>query len=196
MILEEIEKIRPASMRELMPKEVFDEADATGCWWAPIQYSYYFAIAKFLKPRFILEIGVLGGASMASMLLGSPKASAVGWDIEAYRKNSNDLAMHTLDICGVSDRVILGNVNSQNESSLPGDMFDLVHVDGEHGFDGAMHDLELAYKANVDTILFDDIFNTNTDCKAASDEFQKRYGSKLANVELIPTQTGLMVFQL
>ena len=196
MISDVIELIRPRSMVAHMPAGLFDEAFATGADWAPVQYSYYFAVARRFRPRRILEIGVLGGMSMASMLLGAGKTcSAVGWDTEGYRKESNKLARQTLNVCGVGGRAELRNINSQSQSGT-GEVFDLIHVDGEHGYTGALHDLELALESGAGTILFDDIHNLSTDCSAAAKEFERRHRARICHAVLLPTTTGLMVYKL
>ncbi len=192
MIAEDIESIRPKTMDGLMPSSIFADAYRTGANWVPVTYTYYFAIARFFQPRSIMEIGVLGGCSMAAMLLGvGPKCRAVGWDIEAYRPQSNELAMETLHACGV--HADLFKINSQERDDLGGD-FDLVHVDGEHGLNGALHDLKLAVKAKAAVILFDDIFNQSTQCREAADRFTADYAKHIAWHQTLPTQTGLAIF--
>lgn len=196
MLNDIIQRIRPSSMDALLPKGTFDVANATGAEWASTQYSYYWALARLFRPTSILEIGVLGGVSMASMLLGAgPQCHAVGWDIEGYHKDSNKLAAKTLNACGLSGRYTLHRTNSQKLPSFPRE-HDLIHVDGEHGLDGALRDLELSMACGCSTILFDDIFNPSADCKAAADEFLKRNAARVVYSEIMPTTTGLMVFKL
>lgn len=197
MITELIEKIRPASMVDLLPPGTFDVAFANGDDWAPIQYAYYWAIGRLFRPKRIFEIGVLGGASMASMLLGAgPQTVGIGWDIEAYQPGSNAKAKALWDSIGA--KAMVANIDSQHiahPTSLPANI-DLVHVDGDHSLDGALHDLHLVLEAGIPTILFDDIFNTNTSCREASEIFLERNASRIVHSEVLPTTTGLMVIKL
>lgn len=199
MITDIIEKIRPASMVDLLPPGTFDEAFANGDDWAPVQYAYYWALGRLFRPKRIFEIGVLGGASMASMMLGAgADCFGMGWDIEAYRPGTNAIAKKLWADCDLESRTTLERFNSQSPVAhrmLPVGV-ELFHVDGDHGLDGALHDLGLALASGAQTILFDDIYNTNTSCKEAADIFLKRYADRIVHSEILPTTTGLLVIKM
>jgi predicted O-methyltransferase YrrM len=191
-LLEELQKLRPATMEGLIPRQLFAGALDLGYDWCFEHYTWYFAIAKHYQPKQILEIGVSHGLSMISMLLGAPEACADGWDIEAYYPESNQKAVENLSLCGLNGRAWLFHIDSQKISSITTDP-DMIHIDGDHSFLGAMHDFDLAIEAKIPVILFDDMFNTHTECKEAGEAFLRKYDYLIRSHTILPTQTGLLV---
>ena len=115
------------------------------------------AVAKVIQPKAICEIGVGGGLAALAMLDACPTAAYVGIDSCRYE---DDLAVPLLG--HVEQQFIKlkrhGRILRQDSKSLkklPGE-FDLVHVDGDHSFEYARHDLAMAFASGVPWILVDD----------------------------------------
>lgn len=115
------------------------------------------AVSKVIQPKAICEIGVGGGLAALAMLDACPTAAYVGIDSCRYE---DDLAVPLLG--HVEEQFIKlkrhGRILRQDSKSLkklPGE-FDLVHVDGDHSFEYARHDLAMAFASGVPWILVDD----------------------------------------
>ncbi|ADW16719.1 Methyltransferase type 11 [Desulfobulbus propionicus DSM 2032] len=108
-------------------------------------YRMKWAIARALAPSNILEIGVRYGYSARAFLEGSPKAKLIGIDADlpafGGQPGAVDWAEQSLT---AQFNVSIIKMNSQNLQRLPGDTFDLIHVDGQQDGDGTFHDLDLA----------------------------------------------------
>jgi len=188
-----LNNIRPDTMLGMMPDSVFNAARARGYDWGYTHYTWYHALARHFCPGHIFEIGVLEGLSLAAMLLGCYESKAIGWDIEGYVAGSNKDAARNLARCGVADRAFIDHVDSQKKDILP--YADMIHIDGDHSFTGATHDLEMAFAARIPVILFDDMFNRSTQCAEAGEGFLRRHAASIVDSEILPTATGLLVIQ-
>lgn len=107
-------------------------------------YQAYVGIAKAAKPRSVLEIGVKHGYSLVSMLRGySGITCIVGLDLQTYYPDSQRLARENLWAAGYRDRLELPVASSHGYSKKfePLALFDLVHVDGDHTYEGACQDI-------------------------------------------------------
>lgn len=199
-MIDRLTALKPATMLDIVPVEVYADVIGTPYAWAPEQHAWYYAVAKLFKPRSILEIGVLHGQSLIAMLLGAGEdCHGTGWDSEGYETGSNGQAWRNIQSCGLIHRADLLTNDSQNETSILHKFdlhpLDLIHVDGAHWFDGAMHDLNLAKEATK-LILFDDLNNTSTDCRAVADKFLADNKEIIKASYELPTQTGLLLMQL
>jgi len=127
-------------------------------------YDEKYRIAKFLQPKHIAEIGVRAGYSAIAFLAFGNVKSYVGFDIGdsggsggtpgalAYAKKILP-EMFPLKSIGIETR--------DTQSTLLGELtiyenIDLFHVDGDHSFNGCIHDLLLAYTCRPKWILIDD----------------------------------------
>lgn len=107
-------------------------------------YRLKWAIAKVLQPTSILEIGVRYGYSARAFLDTVPTAHYVGLDADqpTFGGHLGALAWAAQSLKDFN--VELHKENSQNLVRLPGDYYDLIHIDGQQDGDGTFHDLNLA----------------------------------------------------
>lgn len=129
-------------------------------------YAWYYAIAHHFRPRRIAEIGVRFGYSATAMMKGSldagvGKVDYAGFDNGNYIPGSNWVFRNSLSTSAIAHRVNaqLFDLNTQNCNGLAVDSIDLFHVDGDHTYAGAIHDLNLAREVTRDggIILVDDV---------------------------------------
>jgi 2-polyprenyl-3-methyl-5-hydroxy-6-metoxy-1,4-benzoquinol methylase len=108
-------------------------------------YRMKLAIARTIKPSTILEIGVRYGYSARAFLEGSPHARFVGIDADTPTFGGQSGAVDWAEQSLASQfDVSIVKVNSQDLNRFPGEVFDLIHVDGQQDGDGTFHDLDLA----------------------------------------------------
>lgn len=108
-------------------------------------YRMKWAIAKVLNPSTILEIGVRYGYSARAFLEANPQAQLIGIDADlpVFGGQSGAVDWAEQSLAAHFDVNII-KTNSQRLQRFPGDIFDLIHVDGQQDGDGTFHDLDLA----------------------------------------------------
>jgi predicted O-methyltransferase YrrM len=123
-------------------------------------YNYYYSYGKHFKPKNIFEIGVRAGYTGYFLLKGSGAKKYRGIDLEAYLPNSNKKAQRLLQReCSDAE---VSFMNSHHLKKLD-ELYDLIHVDGDHSYKGKVQDLELAL-ANLapgGVIVVDDYTDNN-----------------------------------
>lgn len=121
------------------------------------------------KPKVIAEIGVRAGYSALAMLLAAPDAHYVGYEHDAGNfggiRGITEQAMPTV-LKGFSRE--LHFVDSQSLHCID-EAVDMFHVDGDHSWDGTMHDLELAW--NCSRFVMVDDYDYIRSVQAAVDHF-------------------------
>jgi hypothetical protein len=133
------------------------------------QYRLKFDTAVGAKPMVIGEIGVRAGYSALAMLLASPYARYVGFEQNAGQFGGTvgitEKALPTV-LKGFDAKVHYADTATLVQID---DEFDLFHVDGDHSYDGTMHDLELAWRCSKYVLVDDYHFIKST--QAAVDHF-------------------------
>lgn len=118
------------------------------------------ALVTLLKPSSILEIGVRAGYSAAAFLSAVPTAHYLGLDADNDTHGgwvgAPKWAEKSLREKFPRATVEVQQIDTRHLAQLPRSA-DLIHVDGCHDFDGALHDLRLAVAVRPQWILFDDI---------------------------------------
>lgn len=122
-------------------------------------YATKAAIAHWLKPEIVGEIGVRAGYSMLAFYMGHPfleyqgiDANEGGWGgIVGY----TDHARALLDTLSLTPDSTIQICDSQRMAELPMHC-DLFHVDGDHTFAGALHDIVIALDSGSRFVVVDD----------------------------------------
>jgi len=145
------------------------------------------ALARAIKPKRILEIGVRYGYSAAAMLAGAPRAEYCGIDLDApaYGGGTDGLEFSRKHLPASAS---LLREDTQKLTSLPGGFYDLIHVDGQQDEVGTYHDLELASRQSR-FLLFDGYFWTRSNFVTAND-FVLRHRDLIEYSLVIPGYAG------
>jgi len=151
------------------------------------------AISKWLNPKRILEIGVRYGYSAKAFLAGAPMATYTGIDA------NNGKSGGCIDGFSWARRIlpptaILLEADTSKMLSLPGGIYDLIHVDGEQNGLSTYRDLELASKQGR-WILCDGYFWTPENFHAAND-FLLRYKDVIDSSLVLPGYAGEMLIRI
>ena len=112
-------------------------------------YADFCGLAYKYAPRNILEIGVRYGYSGIAICQGAREAgrryiyyTGMDWEGVAYR--SNGVAKENFLRFEPEINVLIHFINTQIEvwpESVTADRFHFINVDGDHSFEGAMHDM-------------------------------------------------------
>lgn len=157
-------------------------------------YKVKWAIANFLKPSSILEIGVRFGYSAAAFLHGCPSAHYIGIDLDTDTYGGVKGAINWAKKITQSFAAEFSIADTQTMNRLPGDIYDLIHVDGQQDGDGSIHDLELAIK-QARYVLVDGYLWTRQNFTAVSD-FLFRYNELFDFYGVIPGYAGELLIKV
>jgi SAM-dependent methyltransferase len=161
-------------------KHLFDE-------WVPY-YHLKWAIARVLKPRRILEIGVRFGYSAAAFLDACPDAAYLGIDNDSDSFGGHKGAIRWAKCITQERNAQFLIADSQQLEEFPGGPYDLVHIDGQQDGVGSLRDLTKAlHKARY--ILFDGYFWNRTNFLHVS-EFLYSNRDIIASYVIIPGYAG------
>jgi predicted O-methyltransferase YrrM len=156
-------------------------------------YEIYYAICKYFQPKRILEIGVRYGYSLYAMASACDEIDwVVGYDIDDYEKGSIEIANKNLRDKLGRDRAIVINRNSQNLIKL-NEVYNLIHIDGDHTYNGKVHDLNLTLNA-TQVVIVDDYTHIPL-IKKAVDEFCQQNADKIETHFLITSARGTYIIK-
>jgi 2-polyprenyl-3-methyl-5-hydroxy-6-metoxy-1,4-benzoquinol methylase len=152
------------------------------------------AIATVLQPAKILEIGVRYGYSYAAFKDGWPKAHYVGIDLNVDSFGGAGGAIEWARAMGepAGDEFIVGN--TQLMDRLPGDVYDLIHIDGQQDGEGTYHDLSVAVSQGR-WLLVDGYFWSRPNCYSVS-EFLMRHRDVIECALIIPGHAGEILIKV
>jgi len=124
-------------------------------------YEWYFSYAQTLRPRTILEIGVLYGYSSIAMIMGHPEIERLYlFDNGTYGVPIAEAVAHIGRF--FKGKIIPAPQDTQKAAALRlPEKIDLIHVDGDHSPRGLAHDLDLVlpHLASKGLIVADDVTN-------------------------------------
>lgn len=157
-------------------------------------YEIYYAISKYYQPKSILEIGVRYGYSLYSMMAAADNLTYVrGYDIDEYDAGSVEEANKNIS------KVISSNIDfqiefkdSQKISELSKD-YDLIHIDGDHSYDGKMHDLNLT-RGTCKVLIIDD-YNHIGEVKSATNKFIEENSKIISKHFCISSMRGTYIIE-
>ena len=187
-MLTELKKYKPMSIHDVIPTDFFSDDNKADYVWNGNCYEWYYAVAKVVRPKSFLEIGVRYGSSFLPTLLGGDELEyALGWDLETYgvttKTATENIGRYYTGKCQWE----ILRVDSQAQTELPRH-FDLVSIDGCHEFEGALHDLRLAM--NQSSYVFLDDYDFIPEVRAATDRFLEQHKERIDWNEYVPTYRG------
>lgn len=178
---------KPTSIRNIIPSEFYTRLEDYDYIWSQNYYEWCYAIAKTLKPRTFLEIGVRFGFSFLPFLEGNPDMEyALGWDLETYGSNSltrSGLNEYYRGTC----RWDIQHIDSQLQPELP-QFFDLVNIDGCHDYECKQHDLNIASR-NSRYVYLDD-YDYHPHVRQSVNDWMRNNTEKIEWALYIPTFRG------
>jgi cephalosporin hydroxylase len=175
---------------------VFIEKDCSGHDYITCRnyYEIYYAIAKHYQPESILEIGVRYGYSLYSMMVASERLNYVrGYDNDNYNADSVERANANISAV-ISEKIDfkVENLDTQNIDKLDR-FYDLIHIDGDHSYEGKVHDLNLI-KGSCKILIVDD-YNNFDSVKNATNDFVNQNEDIIKNKFLINSLRGSYIIE-
>ena len=164
-------------------------------------YQFYFSVGWALQPETYLEIGTRFGYSMIAVARGASGLSRiVSCDLQSYDNPhglpSQQIAEKNLRSAGYTrDATFLADDSRRLLSHIAGETFDLIHVDGDHSFDGACHDIRMCFDLLKPggTMLIDDV--DQPEVLAAVDRCVEDLGVAERDRGFVPTKHGLSMIR-
>jgi len=184
---EEILKRKPNFILDVVRADVFVELGKPGHEYinGGNCYEWKYAVAKYLQPKTILEIGVRYGYSLCSFIAACLPRYVEGIDSEVYVPGSNAIAWANVKRWQLDS--VFRCCDSARIEALERD-YDLVHIDGSHSYDTCLHDLNLCL-GKARAILIDDMHTCDDDRRAVK-MFMQQNPSRIAEVVALPTLHG------
>ncbi|MDD1700436.1 MAG: methyltransferase domain-containing protein [Methanoregula sp.] len=155
--------------------------------WVPY-YRMKYAICKAINPHSILEVGVRYGYSAITFLSASQNATYLGIDNDTNTYGGTQGAIEWAKKITKNSNATFLIANTQEMESLPGEHYDLIHIDGQQDGDGTFHDLELALQ-KAKWILVDGYFWSQENM-ISSTYFLNKYKQFIEYAIIIPSYAG------
>lgn len=196
--LDQIIQHKPESICNLMDESIFNDDYISEFKKIALKnnlYEYFYAISNYYKPESILEIGVRLGYSFISMILGNPSMLyAKGIDNQSYHTDSMQRAKNNIEkILPDFSYYELFSANSQTLVSLDRN-FDLIHIDGDHSYNGCFHDMRLCYK--YAKVLIIDDYHSIDSVREACNHFVQIHEKEIKNKFVVPSLNGILVLEI
>ena len=117
---------------------------------------FKYAVSRALTPQSICEIGVGAGTGAHAFLAASPKAHYIGIDNGSKgQEDGFDFLSYVRD--SLTSRGYSFEIRIHDSLSLDRlPTVDLIHIDGNHQYEGAYNDTRLAILSGSEWILIDD----------------------------------------
>ena len=135
--------------------------------WLPY-YRGKWAIARYLQPARILEIGVRYGYSALAFLNACPSARYLGIDLDSDLYGGAKGAIEWARRHARDFKAEFIIADSQTLDRFPGGDYDLIHINGQQDQRGLLHDMEIAF-GQARYILVDGCFRTRDNFLSASE---------------------------
>ena len=166
--------------------------------WMRNNYQWYYWIGWCLRIESALEIGIYKGYSAYALLATCATPYYLGIDDGSYRIKPMG-ALEQLKAAFVDRSATLRVLQRDSQEMLPSEIavwapgggFDAAHVDGNHSYHGALHDMELVrpHVRAGGTILVDDVL-IDHNVMQATEEFAFQRDLPWL---VLPTNHGLAV---
>lgn len=156
-------------------------------------YRMKYAIAKLIQPESILEIGVRYGYSAITFLKASENARYLGIENDSGTLAGDKRGIHwakRITKNYISDFL---SADIQLIKTLPGDFYDLIHIDVQYDGDRIFHALELALEKGR-WILIDGYFSSNENLLSAT-HFLNKYRDFIEFTLTIPSCAGGLIIK-
>jgi len=165
-------------------------------WWAhPDNYPRYVEMGARLKPRSILELGAFEGYGLIGFWMGAGNiVQRLDWvDNESYTPDSNAHCCANLAYAAQAlHRPLPRSIHTlSKEGFVTNGRYDLIHVDGDHTYEGALADMLWAWERKPAALLVDD-YDFGTEVRYAVDEFIRMIKRPF---EHVPTLRGWALFR-
>jgi 2-polyprenyl-3-methyl-5-hydroxy-6-metoxy-1,4-benzoquinol methylase len=160
--------------------------------WLPY-YRMKFAICKVLAPKTILEIGVRYGYSAITFLKAAPEAKYLGIDNDTDSFGGSKGAIGWAKKITKDYKTTFLIADTQEMTALPGEHYDLIHIDGQQDGDGTFHDLELALP-KAEWILLDG-FHWSKENMLSATYFIEKYRQFIEHTITIPSYAGELLIK-
>jgi len=156
------------------------------------KYRMKYAVCKALEPKTILEIGVRYGYSAISFLSAIPDAQYLGIDTDTFRGSKGYIQWAEKITKKYNATFFIAN--TQEMTVLPGEYYDLIHIDGRQDGDGTFHNLELALP-KAKWILLDGYFWSRENMLSAT-YFLEKYKQFVEYAIIISSYAGDLLVKL
>lgn len=126
------------------------------------EYRTKYAIAMLVKPRSILEVGVRFGYSARAFLYAGDVNVYVGLDFDepsggSYQGVPRKWAQERLRVDFPTVDIKTSKINTQTDAIMfERDKFDLVHIDADHSYQGALNDMQRFWPFAERVMVVDD----------------------------------------
>lgn len=141
---------------------------------SPKQYPIYSELLKIIEPSSIFEVGTCMGYFLCTALLSLPKLKEIYWvDNESYVPNSNQMAIENMKSISGNREITFDYWKNLTDSNVY--FHDLIHIDGDHTYEGCKKDLEFVLNMQPKLIIGHDYSLKEYGVKQAVNEVCKYF---------------------